>query len=440
MIVAVAVVSIVGLGRAANASGEHGGIVYVREPVLEQMSERRVVLASPDSRNVYVLGGYDNRTTVAVVARDPRTGKLSRPPGQDGCLLPWYSRSKTRTCRRAPALNNSVGIAVTPDGRDVAVGGYVSGQVALFRRNDVGGLHFRSCLGRDVPGLDCGRFRAGWRVGDLAFSPDGRNLYAAAGPDDPALVVLARNPTSGRLSELAGAAGCIQRRGRKQAEDPRCAEVPAAWFSPAGVRVSADGRTVVVVSNTAREGQGIFVFSRDPATGALTWLSCFVARGKPPCEPYPDNAPAIVPFLPAPDGRSLLVVGGGTSGAATLAVLGLDADAGTIAVTQCLTRAPIDGCEQAEVPTYALALALAADGHTVYVGGTGALRAYSRSGSGRLGPLQGPLGCVAISKRRGCTILGGREAFAFHSLAPTPDGRSLYAATGGKVVAFRVVP
>src|SRR3954463_11147125 len=79
-----------------SATATRVDLVRVREPVLDGISAANVVL-SRDGRTLYPLGGPHDRTHIAVVSRDPRTGRLSRPPAPDSCLRPWYVLA--RRCR-----------------------------------------------------------------------------------------------------------------------------------------------------------------------------------------------------------------------------------------------------------------------------------------------------------------------------------------------------
>ena len=277
--------ALVAAGLAGAAEHEQAALrlEYVPQPVLEATSGS--VAVSPTGRNIYVLGGIDNRTRLAVIGRDPQTGRLWRPAGRADCFRAWYVHA--RDCGNVPGLNNSFAIAVSPDARDVAIGAYAAPQLAFLRREDSGGLRYRSCLGESVGTFRCGAIRGLDGVEDVAFSPDGRNLYVAARQDNPGLLVLGRNPATGAVQQLRGESGCLQRMGRRQPERPPCAVVPAAWYAPRLVRVTADGRTVVTNSRTNRDGDGIFVFRRNGATGELTPLTCYLVVAKPPCEPYP---------------------------------------------------------------------------------------------------------------------------------------------------------
>jgi 6-phosphogluconolactonase (cycloisomerase 2 family) len=411
------------LAPAALAGGARAPVTYVSEPVLEQLSASSLAVA-PDGRNLYLLGGLDSRTRIAVVTRDARTGAVSRPLGRGACIRPWYLHPKD--CRTGPALNNSIALAASPDGRDVAVGAYAAAQLAVFRRDPDGGLRVRSCAGERVPGFSCVPVRAMPGVEALAFSPDGRNLYVAARRDPGGLVALVRDPKTGALQQLAGAAGCFQRR-RVMPEQPPCGVLPTDRYAPNHVVLTGDGRMLVTDSAT-QQGQGIFVFHRDPETGVLMPLTCYVSAGEPPCEPNDElGAQAITDLAVTRDGRTLI----GANGRA-LVVFALDPATGELTQRQCVASTTATGCVRIAAPS-PVNLALTRNGRLL-VGDEDSIRVYSFRASGAL--VAGA--CVSAAGVAGCARLPARvRRGSLGPLVGSPDGRWLYSA-GDRVLAFRI--
>src|SRR5271154_530682 len=94
----------------------------------------------------------------------------------------------------------------------------------------------------------------------VAMSPDGRNVYVAASASN-AIAVFKRNARTGRLTQGAGAMGCIAADG-----SGGCAS-GLALEGPNSVAVSADGKNVYA---TSLNSNAIDILSRNPATGALS--------------------------------------------------------------------------------------------------------------------------------------------------------------------------
>ncbi|HZU59961.1 MAG TPA: beta-propeller fold lactonase family protein, partial [Solirubrobacteraceae bacterium] len=182
-------------------------------------------------------------------------GALIQLPGAHGCL----SERPREGCRDARALAGAGGVAVA--GRFVYVASVDSGAVAIFQRNSTtGALHQlagRAGCVSEGGKEGCARGRGLVGAFSIAISPDGRNLYVASVDD---VAAFARDPRSGRLTQLAGAQACI-------------AEYPGDGCGPgralnevASVTVSPDGRNVYAASFGSN---AVVALTRDPSTGAL---------------------------------------------------------------------------------------------------------------------------------------------------------------------------
>ena len=122
---------------------------------------------------------------------------------------------------------------------------------------------------RQIPDPECSVARGLRGVRSLAISPDGHSLYASGAATDidwlysSQIVVLARDPLSGALSQLEGARGCVHHRGQ---QNEGCARARRGLGGAAGdVAVSPSGTAVYVAT-----GDGVALLDRDPLTGALT--------------------------------------------------------------------------------------------------------------------------------------------------------------------------
>src|SRR4051812_12930483 len=124
---------------------------------------------------------------------------------------------------------------------------------ALRQRSGAAG-----CLA-PTPRRGCMRLRAARGITTLALSSDGRSVYLA-GAETETIVVLARDPRSGRLRQLRGVGSCVSahRRGG-------CRVAGALAGTPASISVTRDGRNVYVVE----QDDDIAVLTRDPRSGRL---------------------------------------------------------------------------------------------------------------------------------------------------------------------------
>jgi DNA-binding beta-propeller fold protein YncE len=154
---------------------------------------------SPDGRSLYY--GSQNGF-VAVLARSRATGGLDQLP------IPWacVGNEFAAGCRLFRGVELIDALAVTPDGRNVYVGTYGDGLLAVLARKPDGKLvQLRGeagCLlgqeGSPVPlygPYGCRRARLDDEVSAFAPSPDGKHLYVASGyfPDYGGVYIFSRH-------------------------------------------------------------------------------------------------------------------------------------------------------------------------------------------------------------------------------------------------------
>lgn len=173
----------------------------------------------------------------------------------------------------------------------------------------------------------------------VAVSPDGRSVYAT-GYDDDAVAAFSRNPATSALTFV---------------EREKNGEGSVAGLDTASaVRVSPDGRHVYAAGDLAAS---LVVFSRDAATGALT----FVERRQNGVGPIVGlNRPVGIAI--SADGRH--VYGISTTGA--VAAFSRNATSGALAFVE----AEFDGSAGVDGLAGATALALSPDGAHLYAAGT----------------------------------------------------------------------
>lgn len=194
---------------------------------------------SPDGKHVYTVGFLDD--AVSVFSRETDTGELNYV-----------------TCyKNGPAVSNSLNgpehLTVSPDGKHVYVAVYLTSCLTVFRRDEATGeLAFIESHKDNQGGVDGLAF-----VQYLVVSQDGKHVYAAA-TEDNAISMFTRNENTGALTYVA----CY-----KDGVDS-----VDGLDHATSVAVSPDGKHVYA---TGRDDDAVAVFSRDLATGELTYITCY---------------------------------------------------------------------------------------------------------------------------------------------------------------------
>jgi DNA-binding beta-propeller fold protein YncE len=213
---------------------------------------------SPDGAHVYVASGARPDApgdSIVVFRRDLATGVLTLVETQfDGVA-------------GVIGLAQSARVVVSPDGMHVYSSGEESipgGRLApgitivTFARNQTtGALRF---VGREFTGRFANPIVAIGGVLDMAFSPDGADLYAAVVDglgDESAVMVYRRDVSSGTLSLVASERSHV--------------DVISGRDVPQAITVSHDGARVYLASRNPLSG-AVAVFRRDAQTGAISFV------------------------------------------------------------------------------------------------------------------------------------------------------------------------
>ena len=360
-----------------------------------------------------------------VSSQSAPTGSLVQPRGGDGCT---QVRPVNR-CARGRFLTSPEDVVVSPDGRYVYVASVGSHALAIFSRNRRTGALTqlpgrRGCVRHVIEriGRTCTAARGMGGPAALALSPGGENLYVAAAGSD-GLSVFRRNPRTGALRQLDGAAGCFLVR-----EGGGCA-LGRALNEPTSVVVSPDGARVYVAGR--RFPSAIAIFER-AATGALSQpagaAGCVSHLGGSGCAPARALA-APEEVAVTPDSRHVLVASMRSNAVTVLAAGpgGLTQPAGAAG---CIARAGgTEGCAAGRALGGPVDLAISRDGRHVYTAsslsdGVAILRRDPETGA--LSQRLTRRGCISQDGSGG-RCQAGRGLDEVWGIALSPDGRNLYA-------------
>jgi cysteine-rich repeat protein len=310
---------------------------------VDGLNRARGVTVSPDGAHVYVASTGDN--AVAVFARSTSTGRLTFVE----VLLDGHGG--------VSGLAGAYGIAVSPDGAHVYVASDGANSVAVFSRNAVSGrLGF---VERQHDGTNGVFGLSGARA--VAVSPDGADVYVTGSGDD-AVVVFRRDATTGALTFVE------QQKDGVGAVD--------ALDGAAGVATSPDGVHVYVA---AERDDAVTVFTREPATGALT-LGSVVREGTAGVTGL-DGVQGVVVSA---DGTHVYTAAGNDD---ALSLFDRDPTSGALAPVQVL----VDGKRGVDGLNGAVAVAASPDGTSVYVASPGddAIAVFgTRCGDGQKDPAE----------------------------------------------------
>ena len=360
----------------------------------------------------------------AVAVGVPGGGAVVQLPGKAGC----HTGPGSAGCTPAVGVVSAETIAVSRDGRNVyAGGGFGSlGRLAVFARNPATG-RLTQLGGRDGcfqvyrASRRCAAGRALETPRTIVVSPDGANVYVTA-QSNSAIAVFARG-AGGRLRQLTGQDACVSQIAA------RCALVRSLG-EPSGLAVSPDGVHVYAGSNSS-----VAVFRRLQPHGRLQQLvgqaGCVNLRGASSCARAAGAFHGGIALAVSPDGRKVYAV----SGIGVLHVFDRDRASGRLTQTACLSHEGLDpACPGARALRGGAGLAVSPDGRNVYVAArfsSGVASFVVDPASGSLTQLSGVAGCATATGSqgrcsRGTALVGAR------SVAVSGDGRWVYVAADGE--------
>lgn len=410
-----------GDGCLVDRSSEKAGCTKVRAlKTPGPFMGSRAIAISPNGTSLYVASAGSDAITV--FQRDTRTGKLTQPAGQAGCVAARGNYG----CAEAWGLDATNSLALSPDGRFLYASSRNSSTVTVFRRDSDSGeirqlAGSRGCIsGVGLPGCGVARGLNGPDV--VTVSPDGLSVYLGSFTGS-AIAVFQRNRQNGQLTQASDETGCVT------AVPTTNCSTALAMTAIEGLAVSGDGTSVFVA---APGSNAVLAFSRNPVDGSLVQVDdetgCITYAPLAGCATGRQiegaNAVAV-----SPDDSDVYVTSllssSTTSFARSLTTGGIQQLAGALGCSVWLGAA---GCFPAKGMRSPEGIAFSPDGLNAYVAayGTGGVAIFNRNPStGGMIQKGAPWGCVSSSSTEDCAR--GRALAGAGGIEVSPNGRFVYA-------------
>ncbi len=202
------------------------------------------IVVSGDAKSAYVASGGSG--ALVRLNRNTTTGAISEPAGTAGCISADGSGGECAFPAGPYGFQGARGAAVSPDGKSVYLAGS-SGVAELTRNTTTGALTqptgAAGCIVQDAAAqfLPCANAHGLKGPAAVAVSADGKNVYVASAGSD-GVARLSRNTTTGKLSQPASAAGCVDEIGSDDCANGH------GLKDPSSVVVSPDGKNVYLAS------------------------------------------------------------------------------------------------------------------------------------------------------------------------------------------------
>jgi DNA-binding beta-propeller fold protein YncE len=315
------------------------------------------VAVSPDGRNVYATSRASN--SISVFHRNHQTGALTQLPAAAGCT----SGLPVPVCAAGRGLVGPDVVVVSPDGHNVYIGSFFGNAVAVFDRDPSSGALIQpgdstGCIAEAIAGCAPG-IALGAPEG-MAISSDGASVYVASALSN-AVAVLARNTSTGTLTQPSGGSGCI-------VDSPLTGCTTGVQLSGANAVAIGPGDGDAYV--TSLFSNSVTSFTRSASTGALVQkegtAGCLVYLRAVGCS---FGRALIAPegLAVSPDGSSVYVAAFKTG---AIDVLDRGRKSGAVAQNPgrpgCLAPPSVAGCTRARALRGVSSIALSPDGRYLY--------------------------------------------------------------------------
>ncbi|MDX6601320.1 MAG: hypothetical protein QOF13_522 [Solirubrobacterales bacterium] len=311
---------------------------------------------SPDGHNVYATSR--GSSSISVFQRDQTTGALSQLPASAGCI----SGVPVPVCAAGRALVGPDVVVISPKGENVYVGSFFGNAVAVFDRDPASGALTQpgdssGCIAEAIAGCALG-FALGAPEG-MAISGDGASVYVASALSN-AVVTLARDQSTGNLTQATDGSGCIANSALTGcATGVQLSGANAVAFNPGGdVYVTSLFSNSVTAFTRSKTSGGL---AQKPGTaGCLVWLravGCSFGRAL--------RAPEGLTI--SPDGANVYVAAFANS---AIAVLERGKRVGKVRQKPgrrgCVAPRSVSGCTRARALRGVSSIALSPDGRYLY--------------------------------------------------------------------------
>jgi DNA-binding beta-propeller fold protein YncE len=374
-------------------------------------------VVSPDGKNVYVTAFPGAREGVIdEYSRNAATGALSF----ERCIGNAGTAGCTETSP-SDALAEPESLAISADGSSVYAAASFSSAVDTFSRGASGTLEYKGCIGATAGCTATAPSNVLDVAHSVAVSADGHSVYVGS---EYAVALFSRDSAGVLKYE-----GCI-------GEDAGCTPTPPseAVVGVEALAVSPDGNDVYA----ANASFGVLdVFSRNTATGLLTYTGCVTNEEGPDCATkIPGHALAGGHSLAvSPDGSSLYVAFTGSTGGGGIAAFSRNTSSGALTYlgcfgegSDCTPVSPVNALQQD------YGVAVSPDGQSVYAASEepNAVAVFARNTSSGALTYEN-----CIGHDEGCAPTDPLDALNDASaVVVSPGGSSVYASGGATVTEF----
>jgi hypothetical protein len=324
-------------------------------------------------------------------------------------------------CATVANFDGAWDVAVAPGGRHAYATAWDTGAVHIFNRNPTTGAltHVAGANGCLTEALTagCTQVHGITEADDILITDNGKNVYVTGW--NGSIAVFDRNTTTGVLTQKGGTDACINDDGSDACFDGRS-------VGGVGAVLSRDQKSVYVAGSAT-----LAVFSRNTTTGTLTQLplgqGCFgSAPATDNCTPTPAAAPGGRQLAISADGKQLYV----PSPSNGFLVFNRDPSTGQLGLKPggqgCFTQAGASGCTPIPPFGYVEAVTLSPDNRFAYVSSDAGIVTFSRAA------LDGTLtrrSCLNDSGTLGCANANNITSLVY--MAVSPDGEDLVAVNTG---------